>query len=132
MTFALDVTESWIELKILFEVLGEEKLYLHRVLRPVVKDDLLSVKLLIDKHIQIILILLNINGNVDTVTSHRYGDWLCIILVLKKQSEILFNSSKLIWNKGHLYLGLRVSFDLSGSLELDLREELLKLYFFFR
>jgi len=132
VTFALDVTESWIELKILFEVLGEEKLYLHRVLRPVVKDDLLSVKLLIDKHIQIILILLNINGNVDAVTSHRYRDWLCIILVLKKQSEILFNSSKLIWNKGHLYLGLRVSFDLSGSLELDLREELLKLYFFFR
>lgn len=132
MASTLNVTKSWIKLKILFEIFREEKLYLHGVLRPVVQDDLLSVKLLIDKDVQIVFFFLNINGNVDTETPNRYRNWLCIILVLEKQSEILLNCSKFIRNKGHLYLGLRVSFNRSGSFELNLREELLKFDFFFR
>jgi len=47
----LNIAECWVELKIRFEVFGEEKLDLHGVSRSVVKDDALSVKLLVHEHV---------------------------------------------------------------------------------
>jgi hypothetical protein len=61
---ALDVSESWVELKVWLEIFGEEKLYLHRVLGSVVQDDSLSVELLVNEDVQVVLLFLHIDGDI--------------------------------------------------------------------
>ena len=66
---ALDVAESWVELQVRLEILGEEELDLHRVLGPVVQDDPLPVELLVHEHIQIVFFLLDVDGYIDALTA---------------------------------------------------------------
>lgn len=47
----MNISKSWVELEIWFEVFGEEKLNLHGVSRSVVQDDALTVKLLVYEHV---------------------------------------------------------------------------------
>lgn len=106
LTQPLNVSQSRIELKVWLEILGEEELNLHRVLRPVMQDNSLSIELLVDENIEVVLFLLNKDGNIYALTSHGKWNWLCIVLIFKKDCELLEATSKLIWHECKLNFGL--------------------------
>ena len=88
------------------------------------KNDLLSVELLIDKHIQVVFLFLNVDGNIDAGAVNRDRDGLRVVLILKEQSETLTDLSQLHWNESELDLGTTVTVDFSCAFETDLSQEL--------
>ena len=84
LSFSLDETECGIEFKVWFEILGEEKLNFHGVCASVVKNDLFSVELFVDQHIQIVFLFLYVDGYVNTCTTNCDGNGLCVVLILKE------------------------------------------------
>jgi len=91
-----------------------------------VQDDLLSVELLVHKHVQVVLLFLDVDGDVDTGASDRDGDGLCVVLVLEEKREVLANLRQLHWNETELDLGAAVTVDFSGALEADLGQEFIE------
>ena len=77
------------------------------------KDNLLSIKLLIDENIQVVLLFLDVDGYINALTSHGNLYWLSIVLVFKKDSEFLENAGDLEWDEGNLDFYFGVSFDFS-------------------
>ena len=69
------------------------------------QDYLLSVKLVVHQHIQVVLLFFNVDWHVDTSTLNDNGDRLCVVLVFQKQSELLCHLSQLVGHKSELDLG---------------------------
>ena len=90
------------------------------------QDDLLAVELLIDKHIQIVLFLLNVDGDIDACAIDRDMDRLGVVLVLEEQSELLGDFSELHRDKSELDFSAAVTVDFSRAFEADLGKELIK------
>ena len=90
------------------------------------QDDFLSVELLIDKHVQVVLLLLNVDGHIDACTSDCNRDWLCVVLVLEEKCESLRHLSQLHRYESELDLRATVTVNLCCALEADLGEELVK------
>lgn len=108
-TITLNVSQSWIELQVWLEILGEEQLNLHRIRRPVEKSDLLPVKLVINEHIQIIFLFLDVDGHVHTLTLQYYGNGIRVVLIFQIECKLSVDLSEFVWYKGHLNLKLRVA-----------------------
>ena len=56
------------------------------------EDNALTIELVVNQNIQVVLKILNVDRNVNTLTTNGDGDWLAVILVLKEQSEVLTHS----------------------------------------
>ena len=81
------------------------------------KDNPLSVKLVIDDNIEVVLFLCNINWDVHAGTANRDRNWLGIVLVFKEYCEFLVDGSKLIWYKYELDFLFGISIDICCSFE---------------
>ena len=125
-TVSLDKAECRIELKVRFEVLGERQLDLHCVGTPIVKDDFLAVELLVDQHVQVVLLFLHVDGHIHAGSIDCDRDRLRVVLVLEEKGEVLTHCCQLHWNKSELDLRAGVTADLSSALEADLGEEFIK------
>lgn len=90
------------------------------------QNDLFTVKLLINKHFQVVLFLVDVNGYIDTGAFNFNWDGPGVVLVFKEQSEFLVDFAKLQRNKVKLDFGARVAIDFSGSLKGDCGQELVK------
>jgi len=125
---ALNVAEGGVKLKVLFEVLREEKLNLHRVLGPVVEDDPLPVELFVDEYVHVVLFFFYEDGHVYAGTGQLNWDWVRVVLVFKEDCELLLDFGELVRDECQLDFGFRVSLDLSCPFELDLGEKLFEFY----
>ena len=56
------------------------------------EDNALTIELVVNQNIQVVLKILNVDRNVNTLTANGDWDWLAVILVLKEQSEVLTHS----------------------------------------
>ena len=90
------------------------------------QDDFLSVELLIDKHIQVVLFLLDVNGHINARTSDCNRDRLRVVLVLEEECESLRHLSQLHRYESELDLRATVTVNLCCALEADLGEELIE------
>jgi len=88
-TIALYETERGVELKVRFEVLGEGQLDFHSIGTSVVQDDFLSVELLVDENVQVVLLLLNIDGHINASSIDGDRNRFRVILVLQEESKAL-------------------------------------------
>jgi hypothetical protein len=70
-----------------------------------VKDNLLSVELFVNENVQVVHIFLNVDWHVDATTSNHDWDWLSVVLVFQEQSELLFDVSQFVRDKGELNAG---------------------------
>jgi len=122
----LDKAQRRVELQVRLEVLRERELDLHRVRAPIVQDDLLSIELLVDKDVQVVLLFLNVDGDVNAGSLHRDWYWLCVVLVLEEQSKLAEDFCQLHWDEGELDFGAAVTVNFRRSLEAHLGEELFK------
>ena len=122
----LDEPQRRIELKVRLEVLRESQLDFHCIGASVVQYDFFSVELLVDKHIEIVLLFLNVDGYIDTSALHRDRNRFGEVLILQEERELLRHFSELHRNKGELDLGAAVTVDFCRALETDLGEELLE------
>ena len=124
--FALDVAEGRIEFQVLLETSREEELQFHGLGASVVKNDLLAVELVIDQHVQVVLFLSDIDGNINAFTEDFNRNGFAVVLVVQKQCELLTDLSKLVRDKGECDFHSRVPIDVIRTLELHLSQELLK------
>lgn len=69
------------------------------------KDDLLSVKLVVDKHLHVVLLLSNVDRHVNAATFDFDRDRLGVVLVLKEESELLVDGGQLYGHEGELDFG---------------------------
>lgn len=53
------------------------------------QDDLFTIELLVDKHVQVVLFLLYVDWYINTSAVDRDWDRLRVVLVLKEESEPL-------------------------------------------
>lgn len=81
-SFALDVAESRVEFQVLLEAPWEEELQFHGLCASVMKNDLLTIELFVDQHIQVVLFLGHIDGYVNTFTKHLNWNGLAIVLII--------------------------------------------------
>lgn len=86
---ALYEAKRGIELQVRFEVLGEGQLNFHSIGASVVKDYFLSVELLVDEYVQVVLLLLNIDGHINASSVDRDWNRFRVILVLQEESKAL-------------------------------------------
>jgi hypothetical protein len=98
-TVALDVPERRVEFKIGLETLREEKLELHWLGATIVKNNLLSVELLINQNIEVIFWLSNKYRDINAVTEYFDGDRLAIVLIIQEKSECLPHRAQFVGNE---------------------------------
>ena len=122
----LDEAKCWIKLEVLLEVLRKRQLDFHSICASIVKNDFFSVELLIDKHIQVILFLLDVNGHINARTSDCNRDRLRVVLVLEEECESLRHLSQLHRYESELDFRATVTVNLCCALEADLGEELVE------
>jgi hypothetical protein len=91
-----------------------------------VKNDLLTIELVVDEHVQIVLLLSHIDGYIYAFTKDLNWDRLAVVLVVKEEHKVLRDRAKFIGHKGESNLNRTVPIDVIGSFELNLGEELLK------
>ena len=84
------------------------------------EDDFLSVELLIHKNIEVVLLFLDIDWDIHTVSADFNWDRLRIVLILEEESKVLTDRSQFQWYEGELNLCARVPINLSGSFKRDL------------
>ena len=118
--------KRWVELQVWLEVFRESKLNFHGVSASVVENNLLTVELLIHKHVQVVLLVLYVDGHVDTCSVYCDRDWLCVILVLEEECKPLRHFRQLHWDESELDLCATVTVNFSRALETNLRQKLLK------
>ena len=90
----------------------------------------MAVKLLVDKHIQVVFFFFHVDRDVDALSTNLDRNRVAVVLVLEVQSKVLLNPIELVGDEGKLNLGVAVTSDFGGALELDLSEELFQLKFF--
>ena len=90
------------------------------------QDDFLSVELFIDKHIQVVLFLLDVDRHIYASTSDCNRDWLCVVLVFEEKCESLGHLSQFHRYESELDLSATVTVNLCCAFEADLGEELVK------
>ena len=90
------------------------------------QDDLFSVELLINEHIQVVLLLLDVNGHINARTSYCNRDWLRVVLILEEKCESLRHYGQLHRYESELDLGATVTVNFCRAFETDLGEELVE------
>ena len=65
-------------------------------------NDLLTVELLVDHHIEVVFFLVHIDWNINASTSNLEWDWLRVILVLKEESQVLVDISQFCRDESEL------------------------------
>ena len=78
----LDEAKCWIKLEVLLEVLRKRQLDFHSICASIVKNDFFSVELLIDKHIQIVFFLLDVDRHIDASALNSDWDRFSVVLIL--------------------------------------------------
>ena len=66
------------------------------------KDDSLSVDLLINQHVKVILFVLDVDWHINTRAIDRDWNWLRIILILEEYREFLRAFGQLVRHEGQL------------------------------
>jgi len=117
---ALNVTQSWVKLQVLLEAAREEQLDFHGLCRPVMQNNLLAIELIVDEHIQIVLLLSHIDGYIYAFTKDLNWDGLAVVLVVEEEHKILRDRAKFIGHKGESYLNRTVPIDVISPFELNL------------
>lgn len=69
------------------------------------------------------MLLSNIDGHIHALTHDFDGDWLAVVLVLHKESELLADVTQLEGHKSEVNANLGVGADFIGALELHLSKE---------
>ena len=90
------------------------------------QDDLFTIELLVDKHVQVVLFLLYVDWYINTSAVDRDWDRLRVVLVLKEESEPLWDFGELHWDESKLDLGAAVTVNLSRAFEADLGQKLIE------
>lgn len=121
---ALYVAERGVKLQILLETPGEEELQFHGLPAPVVQDDFLAVELLVDEHVQVVLGLRNVDGNVHALAEDLNGDRLAVVLVVQEEGEGLPHRAQLVGHEGEGELRRVVALDVICTFELYLCQEI--------
>lgn len=90
------------------------------------QDYLFPVELIIDHHVEVVFFLRNINGHIDALPEHLYGNGVAVVLVVHEEGEFLTDGAQFEGHESEIDTNLGITLDIIGTLELDLREELFK------
>jgi len=126
---ALNEAKCWVEFEIGLEVSREEKLHFHGSWASIVEHNFLPIELFIDHHIQVVLLLLDIDWYIDTFAHYLQWNRFWVILIVEEQSQLLRDARQFCGDESELDLGIWVAFDLSNALETDRCYEFIENYF---
>ena len=84
------------------------------------QNNLLSVRLLVDEHIQVILLILDVDRNIDACSTNSDGNRLGVVLIFEEESKVLRHCCQFQGHKCELNLGWRVTVNFSCAFERDL------------
>lgn len=90
------------------------------------KNYFLTVELVVDHDVQVVLLVFDVDGHIDTVTSDVQWNGLCVVLVIEEEGQLLTNGRQFSRDKSKLNFSVAVALNLSDSLEAHCRNELIE------